>query len=155
MNTRREELAWAAGFFDGEGYTSAKPERRDIFIGLRLGISQSEEPPFSLKRFREAVSGIGTIHGPYLTMHKPRYTYSANGVEAQAVFAMLASFLGPEKFKQGADKIRIWSAYRQKWQKCAALGHRIQIGVNASGGPKRYCMDCVHKTDKSAEALPE
>src|SRR6266540_4363990 len=58
----RTELAWAGGFFDGEGST---------FVATRghypvIGISQSDDDgiPAVLVRFREAVGGYGHINGP-------------------------------------------------------------------------------------------
>lgn len=61
------ELAWAAGFFDGEGSTiarsdSARPGYYQLNItvpqGCRFGV-----PPL-LRRFQRAMRGMGRIHGP-------------------------------------------------------------------------------------------
>jgi hypothetical protein len=55
------ELAWAAGFFDGEGSTilDARPGRK---VSLKVQVAQTE--PTVLERFRKAV-GVGNINGPY------------------------------------------------------------------------------------------
>ena len=63
----REEIAWAAGFFDGEGCFSYIQKAR--YVCLRIG--QSELEP--LERFREAV-GLGKIYGPYSHTHKDRWS---------------------------------------------------------------------------------
>lgn len=63
----REELAWAAGFFDGEGTTHLamapasrySPDRRCGFP--RLSVAQISVE--TLDRFRTAVGGIGGIYG--------------------------------------------------------------------------------------------
>jgi hypothetical protein len=51
------ELAWCAGFFDGEGTTSYL--KKDKWIGPRMSVSQKNIKP--LERFQEAV-GHGKIY---------------------------------------------------------------------------------------------
>ena len=104
---QREELAWAAGFYDGEGCTTlrhhqTRPGRRPV---VRLSIKQVERGP--LDRFREAVGGIGAVYGPYLHglrqdgSRKWIYTYSTSTWrESQAVIAMLWTFLSEPKREQ-------------------------------------------------------
>ena len=83
----REDLAWAAGFFDGEGcFSSPRTTRFPI-------ITQSELDP--LERFRRAV-GTGKIYAPYRYDQsdrwtgKPQYKYQATGLQAvQAIAEML------------------------------------------------------------------
>jgi hypothetical protein len=96
----REELAWAAGFFDGEGCFSYSPASRYVCVS----IGQTERDP--LNRFRNAV-GLGKVNGPYdnrrpgrLTK-KPQYFYQAYGYEkVQAIAAMLWFWLGSTKRDQ-------------------------------------------------------
>ena len=69
--TQEQELAWAAGFWDGEGCTSffmrrSGPKRRR-YRALLMQIYQSEQS--TLERFRDAV-GIGRFNGPYLAASK-------------------------------------------------------------------------------------
>jgi hypothetical protein len=56
----RHELAWAAGFFDGEGWTAKNKTR-----GVQSRINQSDDDgvPAVLVRFQRIV-GRGRIHGP-------------------------------------------------------------------------------------------
>lgn len=67
------ELAWAAGFFDGEGYCGSA--RRP-----KLVISQNE--PETLYRFQAAV-GIGKVTGPYDYPYKknPFWRYSTGSID--------------------------------------------------------------------------
>jgi hypothetical protein len=53
------ELAWAAGFFDGEGCTS---KRSSPQTGICIFIWQNDREV--LDRFRNAV-GVGKVYGPY------------------------------------------------------------------------------------------
>ena len=58
--TKQTELAWAAGFFDGEG-SSCKPAKH-LPNSTRMIISQRERT--TLDRFHDAV-GVGGVLGPY------------------------------------------------------------------------------------------
>ncbi len=101
------ELAWAAGFFDGEGCTTAVSLRRYP----KISITQSgplAKPPEVLDRFKRAVGEIGHISGPELDdsgRHKPRWVYNLyGGTQVSAVIALLWPFLGTVKHAQ-ADHI--------------------------------------------------
>jgi hypothetical protein len=96
----REELAWAAGFFDGEGCFCYSEAPR--YVSVSIGQTSCEP----LERFRVAV-GIGKINGPYLHKgpnrmgKKPQWVYQAYGVEkVQAIAAMLWFKLGSIKRAQ-------------------------------------------------------
>lgn len=78
---RREELAWAAGFFDGEGSTHIETRMGRgantdaTYIRLYLDISQCTEtegsPPEVLVRFQKALLPIySVIAGPYIRSHR-------------------------------------------------------------------------------------
>lgn len=98
----REELAWAAGFFDGEGNTclikAAAGER------IAVQISSTYQP--ALERFLKAVQ-IGHINGPYQRgTFKPQWAYRVNSFrKCQAVIAMLWPFLSGEKRAQAAGAL--------------------------------------------------
>lgn len=96
------ELAWAAGFFDGEGCTSIKQGSR---ISLRLSVGQTNQ--ITLKRFQNAV-GYGTINGPYKvkklnwTPHSQWNTWSD---AALIVIQKLWKYLSPIKQQQFLTKL--------------------------------------------------
>lgn len=105
--SNRTELAWSAGFFDGEGCTTAAGHRRYP----KITISQAgplAKPPEVLDRFRQAVGGIGYVTGPELDdsgRHKPRWVYHLQGAnQVSAVIALLWPFLCEVKRAQ-ADRI--------------------------------------------------
>lgn len=92
----REELAWCAGFYDGEGNSGLTTQSYP-----RLSIGQTEIS--TLERFQKATR-VGAIYGPY---KRPQqgwssiYMYVANGSqEVQAVGAMLWEFLSQPKRDQ-------------------------------------------------------
>lgn len=94
----REELAWAAGFWDGEGCTTT--QRHKNSKNIHLSVSQVFLP--NLERFQRAVGGLGKIYGPTIQPNRrPIYCWMTGKFEhAQAVMAMLWSFLTQEKRDQ-------------------------------------------------------
>ncbi len=66
MGYDEKELAWAAGFFDGEGHMSPHIDKRPgRSPSFQLEIEQTDRRP--LERFKRAVGQGGSI-----TMRKPR-----------------------------------------------------------------------------------
>ena len=110
MSTRESELAWAAGFFDGEGCTSATkmggsprfPTRRYPLIGI------AQVDRAVLDRFRDAV-GFGKVTGPYEKKNpnaRPQYRYSIQGfVPVTTVMARLWPWLGEIKRQQARSHL--------------------------------------------------
>jgi hypothetical protein len=63
-----EELAWAGGFFDGEGSSYLMKHRtHDGYFTPGLEVPQSGwvEVPVVLRRFHRALAGLGNISGPH------------------------------------------------------------------------------------------
>jgi len=111
------ELAWAAGFFDGEGYTGLSKISRKILkpSGKRydrksykfyptVNIAQVHREP--LDRFNIAV-GYGKVYGPYgpyKTGKQPYYTYQASGYEnVKTIIDLLFPYLCDVKRDQATD----------------------------------------------------
>jgi hypothetical protein len=106
--TWREELSWAAGFFDGEG----------CFSYLRASkypcVSITQKHPEVLKRIRRALR-LGKVYGPY--RHHPGatytgadyYLYRATGQEfVQTIAAKLWFNLGSAKRTQASKVLAQW-----------------------------------------------
>jgi hypothetical protein len=97
------ELAWAAGFFDGEGWVTtsygSRNGRRRTKPSLSVGVGQSGSPAL-LERFREAV-GAGSVNGPYKHPKggQDRFQYSVTGMGAHRVMLRLEPYLGAESPK--------------------------------------------------------
>lgn len=104
----REELAWAAGFFDGDGCfhcgSRITNERQRAHI---LAIIDQKDPQV-LKKFKNAVS-FGRINGPN-KIGMWRYSI-ANFEGFQAVGAMLWAFLSPIKREQFTAALKKYHTY--------------------------------------------
>jgi hypothetical protein len=99
------DLAWAAGFYDGEGSFGIYVYERDGYSHrhTRLTVGQSGDCR-TLERFRDAV-GVGKIVGPYKFKHypgsKPHYTYKVQRyTDAIAVLKKLWPYMSEPKREQ-------------------------------------------------------
>lgn len=92
------ELAWAAGFFDGEGSTNVSRTNSGWYI--RINIQQNDREV--LDRFRSAIGGLGNIRGPvqYKYNKNPWYSYSLTGSKAHQVLNLLFPYLSSVKRNQ-------------------------------------------------------
>lgn len=107
------QLAWAAGLFDGEGCTSARPYKsRPGSVRISASVSQSshsaELVPSVLRRFQQAVGGMGSIGTPYFDVRSGTFAHqwrACSFEEAQAVIALLWLNLCPIKRAQAANAL--------------------------------------------------
>jgi hypothetical protein len=92
------ELAWAAGFFDGEGSTT-KPSGRARSMAPVIQLGQAES--FPLERFVKAV-GFGYIRTYKDKLYKKWYFYMTitKFEHSQQAICMLWKWLGPTKKAQ-------------------------------------------------------
>ena len=117
------ELAWAAGFFDGEGSTifaSQSKAKRPHLFQLNVRVPQCGEfAKEVLERFKAAVGRLGKVYGPYPRgPRKPEYQFVACNFEhTQAVLAMLWKFLSVQKREQAKKAL---SAFREYQMQLAA-----------------------------------
>lgn len=157
IEINREELAWAAGFFDGEGCTS-------VTIDPTWGHMSASVPQVDreiLERFHKAVNGIGNIGGP----RKPSpigkheiYTWRVGSfIGVQAVMAMLWGFLFRTKREQYKKALVRWQA-RPQWQTKSGRGlkevckrghsmaesrlNKNRVDGEKGNGIKRTCRIC-------------
>ena len=128
---RRElELAWAAGFFDGEGTTWAGHSG----IGVSLQFVVGQKNIGNLHRFRAALGGAGRINGPNgVGMHH----FRAYGAEAHECIRLLSPYLGREKIDQALRALIIYvhrrtRVYGSGW---CSRGHDLAL-------VGRYRSDC-------------
>ncbi|HEX9696833.1 MAG TPA: LAGLIDADG family homing endonuclease [Actinomycetota bacterium] len=151
--TRRESLAWAAGFFDGDGCFSAASARIATITQVDREV---------LERFQATV-GFGTIYGPYENSGARRETrqpfsfWRTNRFEhTQALAAMLwfklgeakkqqaiATLSGSELCKRGHVKRKRSGCPRcvaEAWERKRALG-QCRKGHDKGGLPS--CPTCA------------
>jgi hypothetical protein len=122
MAVEASELAWAAGFFDGEGctsVTSCRPKKRALnqdrpMRGLRASLAQVELEP--LLRFHRAV-GVGAVRGPYKygTNKHPYFQWNASNMDVIEVIDRLWPYLSTVKKKQALDNIDKYEEYLEKY----------------------------------------
>lgn len=132
FNPDREELAWAAGWFDGEGCIGlySQGPRNSTIQRLSLSIAQAESR-FNLDRFKQAVGGVGVVGGPYHRGHKPVYRYNAVGFRSvQAVGAMLWFKLGAPKRLQVSKSLSAAIRYHRRQQKQRPTSNNAKLTVS-------------------------
>lgn len=147
----REQLAWAAGFYDGEGCCSFSNGKR----AYRVSIVQID--PEVLLKFQAAVLGIGTLQGPYKTASmgnsRPRWQYTATGADAQAVIAMLWPWLGTVKREQARERL-VNGTFRVVWRgdpkttdhlRVCKRGHTFLNNRTKAGA----CRECMRMFDRA------
>jgi hypothetical protein len=99
------ELAWAAGFADGEAWFGIAHRGKGRYWRLAINIGQKHRGP--LDRFRDAV-GAGGVYGPY--RKSPGFWhYAVTGDQARKVIALLTPYLCEIKQEQ-IDKARVRAA---------------------------------------------
>jgi hypothetical protein len=111
----REALAWAAGFFDGEGsiYIDRDTRRNGrLYKAPTVSVNQAGEHSRDLlERFKSSVGGLGSVTGPYRSKKFPTrkeyHQWQACGfMSSQAIIAMLWEFLGPVKRAKATRVLR-------------------------------------------------
>ena len=104
----RELLAWAAGFFDGEGSTVAKSQKsRPDYWQVQVSVPQSGNGvvPEVLQRFRAAALETGRIDPPN---DESVYAWRARGrIDAETTLALMWPYLGEVKRAQALAAIAL------------------------------------------------
>src|SRR5258708_31034703 len=108
------ELAWAAGFFDGEGHVSASRQAGKRSCNMCIQIAQTD--PEVLHRFRAAVGGLGNVRGPHNYGWRDVWTFKSNRFEhAQAIVAMLWRVLSaPQRGDAAPALVKVFHWQAQK-----------------------------------------
>lgn len=112
------ELAWAAGFFDGEGCVAAQLPKGCVSLRLKLDVSQKyyRQP---LERFKAAVR-VGNIYDKANEV----YSYNATGADAHAVMELLRPYLGEQSIKTRKYQEALDEGCRPEKQNGWATGRR-------------------------------
>lgn len=146
----REELAWAAGLFDGEGWIGAQVQsKRHHLRHLRVAISMNT--PDVLHRFH-AVIGLGNVIGPHSAGRKnPIWKWQVNTFEqSQAVVAFLWRWLSePKRIQSSRAMNEMIENYRGRenryFKKFCKHGHLMAETRIYSGGWR--CGKCTKDRD--------
>jgi hypothetical protein len=112
MNLNLFELAWAAGFFDGEGCSVFKTSKygKKRYHYLRVTVGQKNNK-FNVCRFHKAIK-VGKVHGPDWNFYSA--WVASTFEEVQATMALLWKFLGPTKKRQYKEVLVKYLEYRER-----------------------------------------
>jgi hypothetical protein len=139
----RTELAWAAGFFDGEGSTMVHTDKsRPGYLRLEVVVPQSGHGvgvPAVLFRFQRAVGGLCRIVGPEgRDMYK---CVSGGRLEALAIVALLWDALGEVKRRQANDAIKTFLAQYESHSLIARTGRHANRVLELLTPSTRHDVD--------------
>jgi hypothetical protein len=153
----RLELAWAAGFFDGEGSTYlTRTSHRADWTHVNLGVAQVERGP--LERFQRAVGG--RIVGPYMNGNykgreraKPIWKWTCAGFPAKAVLRLLWPYLSEPKKAQAQRALDVevnsGKPLAQNRTHCPN-GHEYAAHEYVRGDGHRRCRLCDRERQRKA-----
>lgn len=108
------ELAWSAGFIDGEGHfrcqRNGRADRQSQQWAMHLAVGQVDPAP--LYRLQSLFGGY--VYGPTANRsHKPNYTWRLNGYErVQACVAAIWPYLSVKQ-PQAATALREFVEHRR------------------------------------------
>lgn len=164
-----EELAWAAGLFDGEGSTSLeRHQTHEGYFVIESSVTQSSNTgvPEVLSRFQGALGGVGKIYGPYEQdgARELVYRWKAYGLQrVELLVSQLLPWLGAIKRAQAETSLSVvrsqstlprgnplWGAYKTH----CVHGHeyataRIRPYKSRRGGKQRrdskQCLMCTRE----------
>jgi hypothetical protein len=148
-NWTPQNLAWAAGLFEGEGSISVKAQT------AQLQLSMSDE---DVVRRLHLIMGVGSFSGPYQDKRKPTYkpmwTWSVGGArKVQAVLAAFWNQLGDRrkaKAKEAIIACSKWTHPRDKVQ--CGRGHRFTEENSYAWNGHRQCKLCMSLFQAAAAA---
>jgi hypothetical protein len=132
------ELAWAAGFFDGEGTTCIGHTGAGVSLHFVVG----QKNVANLLRLQRALGGIGRVGKP-----NPQGVsrFRAYGREAHQCLQDLWPFLGEEKRNQALRALTAYS-FRRVIPPGCQRGHSGPLYERPSGG--RECAICREERRK-------
>lgn len=102
-----EDLAWAAGFFEGEGHINVQERRNKSFICIT--VAQVDRRP--LDKLQSLFGGkVYGPYGPYTTQKRPYYQYQAyTNFAVDAINQMLPYLF--HKGEQAQAALNKWKEY--------------------------------------------
>jgi hypothetical protein len=108
--SNQTELAWAAGFFDGEGSTTAGHYRDRNHLQRQITMSVAQIDIIPLLRFKEAVQG-GNIIGPYQQKktqlgRKEQWRWRTAGKDVKVILDKLWPYLCEPKKVQATEALQ-------------------------------------------------
>lgn len=141
MAGSREDLAWCAGFFDGEGcFSVSKSDQRHPYKYARVRINQVNREV--LDKFASSV-GVGRVRGPYQkeSNQQPIYVYDASTwAEVKVVIDLLWPWLGNVKREQATKVLDESKETQRQLKDSCRRGH-----LTSEFGRSKWnqCKECL------------
>lgn len=160
-NLDTHELAWAAGFFDGEGcFSNGRSGSGGPTPMLAIGQASSDgELPQVLSRFADAIQLPARFYPMRHTnpRWKQQFKLVINGFErTQAAFGFMWPWLGDVKRAQGTAVLRRCHEYRSTsnwvgYRTHCPQGHPYDEAntVRPGDGSRRQCRACRTSADRA------
>ncbi len=158
----RENMAWAAGFFDGEGsfWSNVRNDASDGVRAITASVTNTDRE--LLDKFQSIV-GLGKVRGPYQEQRgnrQPVYRWSVGGHRAvQAVGAMMWEWLGTYKRQRWAEALTTWRAgvrpnaiELKRAQTHCKWGHPLSGDNLRFNGRQRMCRTCDRRRSAESKA---
>lgn len=135
MSVTISELAWAAGFMEGEGYFGSAKLGCPVVSAVQV----QKEP---LQRL-EKILGCGSIYWrqPKLKNAQPQHTWLAQGKYAAGVMMTLYSWLSPKRKTEVRKALDFWRSVRAApiYQTHCRYGHPYTYSFKEG---RRRCKPC-------------
>ena len=141
----RTELAWAAGFFDAEGWAAAVKNRTRTQPHAQINQTDPIGIPEVLTRFRAAV-GAGRIRGPKQKEHRVdlyHWVASSRG-DVTCAFGLLAPWLGAVKTAQFVDAVGPVALLQREEQSSADEDRAWAAGLFDGDGSTYFAKHKTH-----------
>lgn len=96
----KEEIAWAAGFFEGEGCVT--------LIENRFALAVSNTDPWTIERFAD-IMPVGRVYGPYRNTEtdgyrrRPFWAWTVHAEAAMDGMQLLAPWLSPRRIARAHE----------------------------------------------------
>jgi hypothetical protein len=146
------EIAWAAGFFEGEGYITYS--RHALKGGERrypsLGLNNTDRE--ALDRFHRIV-GVGSIADRYsagypkaAAHHKDAWIWrTTTRADAERVYRLLEPWLSSRRHEQAAAAFDELGDLRARPKEACPYGHAYTPENTYQWGKHRWCRTCMGK----------
>ncbi len=153
MHSRHTDLAWAAGFYDGEGsvsVTGSTLQYKEGRTSICISVGQVNREP--LDKLTD-IFGIGEIYGPYARggTSQPIYLYKVYGyVNVQYVIAQMWSYISSAKKAQVRKAFTQFDFNRRKPRIAHCVVDKHDIKITPRG--YRKCRTCRNTKERNKRA---
>ena len=108
------DVAWAAGFFEGEGHVKCVKRKNVKRTDRYFSIEIAQVYPEPLEYFKDIFGGkVYGPYGPYSTNKQPYYMYAAYGAVARDALDLMMPYLF-RKGDQARKALDEWNEYRRE-----------------------------------------